>query len=131
MGQNLIDGHDYPLIIVDNFQWNEYQEKMILTKHHIDTDMYMVSEEFWAGLSADDRQVLIEGTNKSIEYEVELIESTEEQILRRLQDEGVAIQEYDKSSINEQLIEYNESKISEDEVLMDIYSKIRAFTAEN
>ncbi len=91
-----IYGHDYPVIMSYLYGWYENQEKIILTNHIIDSDMYLMNEKLYQSLSEKNKSIIHDAIEATISYGLELVLSLEEDIYDIYNKEDIIVEELQK-----------------------------------
>ncbi|WP_373893750.1 sialic acid TRAP transporter substrate-binding protein SiaP [Virgibacillus sp. CBA3643] len=88
-----IDAQENPLSAIDSYKYYEVQDYINLTAHNYNFNVIMVNEEFWQGLTDDQRTLIEEAIKEGGETTLSLTLEQEESLITELEEQGVIINE--------------------------------------
>jgi len=95
MQQGAIDGHDSPIASIHASRFFEVQRYISLSNHMYATGVFVVSDTFWAGLSAEHQQIVRDASYIGARHAQELTLQFEEEWIQEMIDNGNQINEVD------------------------------------
>ena len=94
----VIDGQENPFAQIYSAKFQEVQKYLSLTGHVYTPAYVTVGKETWASLPADVRQILEETAKETQAYVYETAASMETDLLQKLKDGGIQVNEPDKAA---------------------------------
>lgn len=89
--QGVVDGVENPYANLYASKWYELTKYILESNHVFTPNMYVINEEFWSRLSAQEQKILQDAVTQSTEKEWQLLISDEDNIKRKLAESGVEI----------------------------------------
>lgn len=97
-----IDAQENPLTAIDAYNYQEVQDYINLTAHNYNFNVVMVNEEFWQGLTEEQREIVSDAVEEGGETTLSQTLEQEEKLLTELEDQGMAINKPDIEEFEEQ-----------------------------
>ncbi len=94
----VMDGQENPFAQIYSAKFQEVQKYLSLTGHVYTPAYVVVGKEYWASLPEDVRQVLEETAKETQAYVYEQAAALETDLLQKLKDGGIAVNEVDKDA---------------------------------
>lgn len=91
--QNLIDGQESATESFYSAKFYEAQKYWSLTQHIYTNFLWYANEAFMASLSDDHKQIIYDAVEETIKYQRELAAKAEEEVLSKLPEEGIEVNE--------------------------------------
>lgn len=91
LSQKVVDGQCNPLPTIYHQKFYEVQKYLALTNHVYNTQMLVMSEKAWSGLSKDDQRIIRESAEIAGDYVRRLIAVDEEKLVQKIRDYGVVV----------------------------------------
>ncbi len=91
----VVDGAEQPIANYKSNAFPEVAPYMILDGHTLGAIQVVITDEAWNKLSADQQQVLVEAGKAASEYNRQISEEKEKEVLEELKADGVTIVEVD------------------------------------
>lgn len=112
--QGVVDGQENPMNLIYSQRFYEVQKYLSLSGHFYYPRQYLASENWWQGLSDEQRMILAEASRDACEIQREELVTYENDIRSILEEKGMIINEVDKDSfietgLNEIYPEYYET----------------------
>ena len=95
--QGVLDGHENALIHIYNYNINEVQSHIALTGHFYSPAVIMINADLYNKLPADLQEAIAKAELEARTYEREFSENSDEELVEKLAERGVSINEVDKS----------------------------------
>ncbi len=89
--QNVVDGQENPLPLIDSMQLHEVQKYLSLTNHQHFIQVLTISEKSWQKLSPAQQKTLMECAKSAQVYQREIAEEEEKRLVKVLQSKGMQI----------------------------------------
>lgn len=93
--QKLIDGQECATNSFYTEKFYEAQKYYSLTKHVFTNFLWYANKDFMDSLSDENKKIIMDCAKEAIDYNWELADKTEEEILQKLEDEGFQVNEVD------------------------------------
>lgn len=129
--QRLIDGQECATTSFYTEKFYEAQKYWSLTRHVFTNFLWYANEDFMNSLSDSDRAFIMECAQEAIDYNWELADQSEEEILKQLEDAGFPVNDVD-ISVRRQLGEKINASIKGDIIANcgeDTYNMLMAAVA--
>lgn len=91
--QKAVDGQENPVATINGAKLFEVQKHLALTSHQYNPQSIVVSKKFWDSLGADEKELLQDAANESIQYQREQSRSAAAGILEQLKKAGMQVTE--------------------------------------
>lgn len=99
--QGVVDGQENPLPTILAGKFHEVQKYIVLTGHIMTPRLVVVNEEFWQGLSDEDRQIITDAIHEGAKWADAEIVKQESSLLDFFREQGVTIIEPDVDSFRD------------------------------
>ena len=96
LDQGVVDGEENPLPTIDSMKFYEVQSYVSLTGHAYTPAVVLMSDDFYEGLSEEEQEAVEEAVEETTTYQRETLDEQEDEIIEKLEDEGVQITEEDE-----------------------------------
>jgi len=96
--QGTVDGQENPLPIISTAHFSEVQKFLSLTGHVWNPEAFLISQRTWRKLTDEQKLILEEAAKETVSYERELCYKMQEELIQKLKDEGMLINEVDLKS---------------------------------
>ena len=93
--QKMIDGQECATNSFYTEKFYEAQDYWSLTKHVFTNFLWYANKEFMESISEEQRTILLECAEEAIDYNWKLADEAEEEALKKLEEEGVQVNEVD------------------------------------
>lgn len=123
LNQGIVDGHDTTPLISYYNGWYENNNKILITKHSTNSDMYLISNKFLETLSSEYEELIRRAAKESAKYEVQLLEEMEDALFDDLKQKGVDIIYPDISKYRQSANEYKLNWLDENNELISLLDK--------
>ncbi|MBY8909808.1 DctP family TRAP transporter solute-binding subunit [Salinicoccus roseus] len=101
LDQGVVDGQENPLPTIDSMKFYEVQDYVSLTGHTYTPAVVLMSNSFYEGLSEEEATAVEEAVVEARDYQRQTLDEKEEEILTKLEDEGVTITEPEREVFRE------------------------------
>lgn len=123
--QNTVDGQENPIsTIYNNAMWEANQKYLSLTHHTWESVNLTVCNDFWQGLTDDQRDIIQKASNAARDQMRSEVQNSESDYVKKLQDEGMTVTEVDMDEFKaamapawDKVAEYEGSKDDMDKFL--------------
>ena len=85
------DAQENPIPVIYNNKLYEVQSNLAITNHSYDVMLFVIRQDVWDDLSAEDQQILTTAAQNAQKKDRELIKAQTEDYIQKLQDEGMNI----------------------------------------
>ncbi len=85
------DAQENPIPVIYNNNLYEVQSNLAITNHSYDVMLFVIREDVWKKLSAEDQQSLVDAARNAEELDRELIKSQTEEYVQKLEEAGMNI----------------------------------------
>lgn len=99
MQTGLVDAQENPLEQIQQVALFQVQKYLMMTGHQYGVYLTHVQEEWWQGLSEEDKLIIVEADKEAADYFHQELPKAEEVILKQFADAGMTIIEKDKIDI--------------------------------
>lgn len=99
--QGVVDGQENPMNLIYSQRFYEVQKYLSLSGHFYYPRQYMASESWWQGLTDEQREILAQASRDACETQRNELVSYESEIRSVLEENGMVINEVDKSAFIE------------------------------
>ncbi|MFB5662298.1 TRAP transporter substrate-binding protein [Alteribacillus sp. HJP-4] len=129
--QGTVDGQENPMSTIYLEGFAEVQDYVSTTRHVYSPFVFMMSKQFYDGLSGEEQTIVEEAAIEAGEYQREENRSANEEYVQGLEDEGVTITEVSEedreemAEIVQPVIDEYASEIGEDTV-QEVYDAVEA-----
>lgn len=89
--QGTVDGQENPIAIIYTSKLYEVQEYMVMDGHYYVNCPYLINEDFWNKLTADQQKVVQDATNLTVTEQRKALAAQEEEYLVKLEEAGLKI----------------------------------------
>ncbi len=120
--QGTVDGQENPLALIYSSKFYEVQNYISLTEHMYSPMVLTISEKTWSELSSENQKIIQEAANQAKKYERKLSAEQEQELITKLKEEGVTINEPEKKPFIEATKSVHE-KFAED-IGKDFYERL-------
>ncbi|SFO17646.1 tripartite ATP-independent transporter solute receptor, DctP family [Cohaesibacter marisflavi] len=103
--QGLVDGQENPLPTIKSGKLNEVQKYIILTGHIRTPRMVVVNNDFWMGLSEEDRTIITDAVKEASTWANEEIMKQEDSLISEFKAGGVTVIEPDVESFRKATVD--------------------------
>lgn len=86
-----IDGQENAESVIYSSKLYEVQKHVTVWDYSTDIEVVMVNFKWWKGLSADQRKIIQEVADASVDYEVDLLKKTTEDLRKKIAEKGMDI----------------------------------------
>jgi tripartite ATP-independent transporter DctP family solute receptor len=87
--QKVVDGQDNPIATLRASGWFEVQKSVLESRHMFSPNIYIINSKFWQKLTPDQQKTVEEAAKASADYEWELLQKSEGDDKKFLQDKGL------------------------------------------
>lgn len=87
----VVDAQENPYATLKASGWYEVQDYVLESYHLFSTALLGINVDFWAGLSDELKEIIMEAANEYAEYEWQLLTEQDEEIKQYLIDQGLEI----------------------------------------
>mgnify|MGYP001221489992 CR=1 FL=1 len=102
LDQGLVDGQENPLPTIDSMKFYEVQDYVALTAHAYTPAIVVINKDLWENrLTDEQREVIQEAVDETTRYIRTTLEEMENEIMEKLENEGVTITEPDREKFRE------------------------------
>jgi len=112
LDQGVVDGEENPLPTINSMKFYEVQDYVSLTGHAYSPAVVLMSDSFYEGLSEEETKAVEDAVEEATTYQRETLDEQEDEIIEKLEDEGVQItdeDEVDRDAFQEATSEVRES----------------------
>lgn len=109
----VVEGQENPLSDIYNNRWYEVQDYLMATKHVISVFKWHVSDKWWQTLSEDQQNAIQDAVNVAIEYGNILTAEQEDELLIKLQKEGMILVQPDVAQFQAKVAEIRDTLVEE------------------
>ena len=85
------DAQENPIPVIYNNKLYEVQEYLAITNHSYDVMPFVIRQDVWDSLSAEDQDILLKAAKKAQDKDRELVKKQTEEYVQKLKDEGMTI----------------------------------------
>ena len=101
--QKTVDAQENPLAVIHSSRFFEVQKFLAMTGHFYSPAMLLVSESFFAGLSDDEKKVVLDAGKKTCNFERDLSLKADQELEAALEKAGMTITHPDKAPFQKQV----------------------------
>jgi tripartite ATP-independent transporter DctP family solute receptor len=99
--QGIFDGQENPIHIIFNQKIYEVQKHLALTHHIYEPMPVVISERFWAGLTAEEQAIIQDAAVQAQTFNRQYIKTQTEQMLEQMKQKGVLVTSPDLAGFRE------------------------------
>lgn len=99
-----VDGQDNPLPTILANKYNEVTSSITLSKHILSENSVFIADNFYQGLSEDERQIVDDGVKLLCDTATKIVTDQENSCAEELKSYGITIYEPDMSKMREEVI---------------------------
>jgi len=96
--QGTVDGQENPLSVIYNSKFYEVQEYLSLSGHIYNAGVFIINPKLWDTLTDEQRSIIKSAAEECRNYQRSIIASEEEDILKKVKEEGMKINEVDRKA---------------------------------
>lgn len=101
LDQGVVDGEENPLPTIDSMKFYEVQDYVSLTEHSYTPAVVLMNNDFYDDLSDEEVAAVEDAVDEAKEYQREELDEQEDDILDKLEEEGVTVTEPDREAFRE------------------------------
>jgi tripartite ATP-independent transporter DctP family solute receptor len=91
LNQGVMDGQENPFATLYASKWYEVQKYVAVTYHIFSHGQISMNKGLWESLPAEDQEVFLKAAEAAAEYEFQLLEEGEQDIIKKLEEAGLEI----------------------------------------
>lgn len=114
LDQGVVDGQENPLPTIDSMKFYEVQKYVSLTAHTYTPAVVLMNSNVWEDLSEEQQKALEEAVKETTDYQREFLADKEDEIVKRLKENGVTITEPDRDAFREATKDVKNKQVPED-----------------
>lgn len=99
--QGTVDGQENPLAVIDSSKFYEVQKYLSLSGHIYNVGVFIINPKLWKSLTDEQRDIIMEAAETCRDLERQIIASENSQILKKVKEEGMEVNEVDKEAFLE------------------------------
>jgi len=101
LDQGVVDGEENPLPTINSMKFYEVQDYVSLTKHTYTPAVVLVNKDFYDDLTDEEVKAIQDAVDEAKSYQRNELDEQEDEILKKLKDEGVTVTEPDREAFRE------------------------------
>ncbi|RPF54324.1 TRAP transporter substrate-binding protein [Aquisalibacillus elongatus] len=101
LDQGVVDGQENPLPTIDSMKFYEVQDYVALTSHTYSPAIVVMNQGIYDDLSEEHQQAIDEAVEETTDYHRETLAEKEDEIIQKLEDNGVTITEPNREAFRE------------------------------
>jgi TRAP-type C4-dicarboxylate transport system substrate-binding protein len=122
--QRQVDGHATSMIESFYNGWYDDQTKLFVFNYSFNPTMYIISDEFWNELTYEEKNIIQKAAEETAEYELEILETMEENIYKNLTKMGMNIELLNLNVYKDKIQLLYNGWINGDDDLQEAYNKL-------
>jgi len=99
--QGTVDGQENPLAVIDSSKFYEVQDYLSLSGHIYNAGVFIINPKLWNSFTEEQKIIVMKAAEAGRDLERQLIGQENEEILKRLEAEGMKINEVNKEAFIE------------------------------
>jgi tripartite ATP-independent transporter DctP family solute receptor len=96
MRQGVVDGQENPLPTIWSQKFYEVQKFLMMTRHQLIPEPYLINEKVWQGLSADDKAAVSKAAKEATAYNTTETIKSEKSLVKDLKAKGMTVVDADE-----------------------------------
>ncbi|WP_188206745.1 DctP family TRAP transporter solute-binding subunit [Alkalibacillus aidingensis] len=101
LDQGVVDGQENPLPTIDSMRFYEVQSHVALTSHTYTPAVVVMNDDVWGDFTSEEQEAIQQAVDETTEYHRDLLAQEEDEIIEKLENEGVTFTEPDREAFRE------------------------------